>query len=133
MTSRDKQRQYSRRRRGAILDLYVLALAMFCVFAPWLFSYAGERARIDLWGTGALIAATSFAAIVAFSEWEEWITLLLGMWLVVAPWLLGFAHARAMHVCVATGGVIAYLAALQFWLAHYGDSVLLPDERDQTG
>jgi SPW repeat len=109
--------------RNAILDIYALLLAAFCFLSPWLFAYVGRIARIDLWASGALIAAVSIAAIVAFSEWEEWLNLLLGIWLVLAPWALGFARTKAMHMCVGTGGVVAYLAALQLWLAHYSDSI----------
>jgi hypothetical protein len=61
-----------------------------------------------------------------------WLTLSLGTWLAVAPWPLGFAHSRAMHMCVGAGSIIAYLAALQLWLAHYGDSVLPQGEEPQT-
>ena len=118
------QGQHSRKpQRNAILDLYTLLLAVFSFVSPWLFAYAGRIARIDLWTSSALIAAAALAAIVAFSEWEEWLNLLLGLWLVLAPWVLGFAHSRAMHMCVGAGGVVAYLAALQLWLAHYGDPV----------
>jgi SPW repeat len=122
-SSASKHRQYSKTsRRNSILDIYTLALAVFSFASPWLFGYSGETARIDLWASSALVAAVSIAAIVGFSEWEEWLTFALGIWLVAAPWVLGFAHTKAMHMCIAAGSVIVYLAALQLWLAHYGDS-----------
>jgi SPW repeat len=121
-SSQSAPRQHSETSpHNSILDIYTLLLAVFCFVSPWLFAYAGRTARIDLWASSALIAAASIAAIVAFFEWEEWLNLLLGVWLALAPWILGFAHTRAMHMCVAAGGVVAYLAALQLWLAHYGD------------
>ena len=78
---------------------------------------------MDLWASSVLIAVTSIVAIAAFSEWEEWLNLLLGIWLVLAPWILGFAHTRGMHMSVGADSVVAYLAGLQLWLAHYGDLV----------
>jgi SPW repeat len=63
-----------------------------------------EGARIDLWASGAAIAAMSVAAIIAFSDWEEWTKLLIGFWLMVSPWMLGFAHTGAMHVGIWVGG-----------------------------
>jgi SPW repeat len=133
MTSQGTQEQVSKTpRRNSIIDIYTLALAGFAFASPWLFGYAGEAARIDLWASSAVVAAFSVAAIMAFAEWQEWLTLLLGIWLAVAPWLLGFAHSRAMHTCVGAGSAIAYLAAFQLWLAHYGDSVLPQGEKPQT-
>jgi hypothetical protein len=102
-----------------ILDVYNLILAV-CLFAsPWLFAYASGAARMDLWASSVLIAIASAAAIVAFSDWKEWMNLALGIWLVLAPWILGYAHTRAMHVSIGAGIIVAYLAGLRLWLAHY--------------
>jgi len=76
---------------------------------------------MDFWVSSALIAMASAAAIGTFSDWEEWLNLVLGIWLASAPWILGYAHSRAAHVSVAAGAIVAYLAALRLWLAHYRD------------
>jgi len=34
--------------------------------------------------------------------------------------VLGFQHTTAMHVSIAIGLVVAYIAALDLWLIHYG-------------
>jgi hypothetical protein len=64
----------------------------------------------------------AIAAIMAFSEWEEWITLFLGLWLIAAPCLLGFPQAASMKISIGVGIVVAYLALLELWLIHYGSS-----------
>jgi hypothetical protein len=106
-------------RRIAALDCYTGAFGLFLFVSPWLFAYASERARVDIWTSGAAIAAISIAAIVAFSDWEEWINLLLGLWLIASPWVLGFDHTRAMHVAILIGVLVAVFAALELWLVHY--------------
>jgi hypothetical protein len=53
------------------------------------------------------------AAMVAFSDWEEWANLLLGIWLVASPSLLGFAHTNAMHFSTGVGAAVPFLAALE--------------------
>jgi SPW repeat len=73
--------------------------------------YASAAARIDFWASSAVIAVVSAAASAAFSDWEEWLNLVLGIWLASAPWILGYAHTRAAHVSVAAGAIVAYLAA----------------------
>ena len=106
-------------RRESVLDLYSLMVGLSLFASPWLFVFTSEKARIDIWATSALIAATSIIAIVMFSNWEEWLNLVLGFWLVVSPWALGFTHTKAMHVSIGAGIVVTFIAALELWLVNY--------------
>ena len=90
-------------RRESALDLYILLLSVFLFISPWLFARASETTTVDLLARGAAIAALSLAALIAFAIWEEWANLLLGIWLIVSPWVLGFAHTSAMHRSIAVG------------------------------
>ena len=105
-------------RSESVLDIYKMVLALFLFMTPWLFSFANEGAKIDLWASGAAILALSLAAFIAFSYWEEWLNFLIGSWLVVSPWVLGFAHTRAMRYSIGIGAVVAFLAALEIWLVY---------------
>jgi hypothetical protein len=73
---------------------------------------------MDLWASGAAIAALSLAAIVAFANWEEWANFALGIWLIVSPWVLGFTHTTAMHFSIGVGAAVAFLALLELWLVY---------------
>jgi|SRR5688572_21226392 uncharacterized membrane protein (DUF441 family) len=92
--------------------------AAFLFISPWLFGFAGEPAASwNAWISGLLIAGLALAAVVELREWEEWINLLLGLWVAVAPWLVGFAGvASAMWTHVGVGVVVAILAAVELWL-----------------
>jgi hypothetical protein len=105
-------------RRETILDVYNLALGAFLFVAPWLFSYAYGSAKVDDWVSSAIVIASSLAALWAFAEWEEWIGLVVGLWLIASPWMLGFQHAKAMPVNVAVGLLIAFMSAIELWLVH---------------
>ncbi len=105
-------------RRESALDLYKLLLAIFLLISPWLFAMANGTAAVDLRASGAVIAILSLAAMVAFANWEEWVNLLLGLWLIVSPWVLGFAHTRAMHFSIVVGAAVTFLAALELWLVY---------------
>ena len=105
-------------RRESALDLYNLLLSMFLFISPWLFARANEAATIDLLASGAAIAALSLGAMVAFANWEECANLLLGIWLIVSPWVLGFVHTSAMHASIGVGVMVAFLAALELWLVY---------------
>jgi len=111
-----KSRSVSWRREG-ILDVYMLAGGLFLLVSPWLFGFVYRTGRIDAELVGFLIVALSVAALLSFAEWEEWLKLALGAWLIVAPWVLGFVHTSAMHVSIIIGIVVAYLAVLEIWIA----------------
>jgi hypothetical protein len=105
-------------RRESVFDIYNLLLALFLFVTPWLFAYSNADARIDIWVSSALIAAVCLATFVAFSNWEEWINLLLGNWLIASPWVLGFTHTRAMHYSIGIGAVVAFMALLEIWIVY---------------
>jgi SPW repeat len=117
----------AKRRRETVLDVYNLALGAFLFLAPWLFSFGSGIARAEDWTSSALVIAISVAALLAFSEWEEWANLILGLWLLASPWVLGFGNT-AMRVHVAVGLMIAFISALELWLLHYDPAPL--DRRD---
>ena len=108
------------KRREWVLDLYNFCLGAFLLISPWLYTMTHETARLDTWFSGLLVAAVSAAAILAFREWEEWISLLAGIWMIVSPFVLGFAHTPAMHVNIGIGCAIVFLSGLELWLLHYG-------------
>ena len=105
-------------RKESVLDLYNLLLAIFLFVSPWLLARASGTAVVDLRVSGAIIAILSLVAMFAYADWEEWVKLLLGIWLIVSPWLLGFAHTSAMHYSIGIGVAIAFFSELELWLVH---------------
>ena len=108
-----------KRRREAVFDAYNLAVGAFLFVSPWLLGFTRENARLDTWAVGAAIVVLSLAALVVFAEWEEWLSLLLACWLIVSPWVLGFAHTKAMHWAIGIGIVSLYFSSLELWMIHY--------------
>ena len=105
-------------RKESVLDVYNLLLAVILFGAPWFLAHASRTAALDLWLSSAAVIVLSLAAMVAFSLWEEWINAALGVWLIVSPFILGFAHTRAMHFSIGIGIAITFLAALDLWLRY---------------
>jgi hypothetical protein len=105
-------------RRESALDLYNLVLAAILLVCPWLFTLTNTTARVDLWASSLAVILISLAAIAAFAKWEEWANLILGLWLIASPWILGFAHSRAMHFSIGIGLAVAFLAALELFLLY---------------
>ena len=88
------------------------------VLSPWLFAFTGIAAW-NAWIVGAAIALIAIGASVAFANWEEWTNLGLGLWAVVAPWILGFSDiAAAAYAHVLVGLLVAASAGVELWLIH---------------
>jgi hypothetical protein len=104
------------------LEIYQLALAVFLFVSPWLFAFAHGTLRINTWISAAVVVDVSAVALIAFREWEEWIACVLGVWIAVSPWVLGFQHTVAMFINLSVGILIAYLALLELWLIHHRSS-----------
>jgi hypothetical protein len=69
--------------------------------------------------SGLAIAAVSFAAVVRVKLWKEWVNLLLGLWLVAVPWVLGLRDFNPFWNFVGDGLFLAGHAAYQIiWPPH---------------
>ena len=88
--------------------------------SPWLLGFsAATYAAWNAWIVGSAVALIAAAALYASYEAEEWVNLVLGIWALLAPWLLGFsAVAAAMWVHVVAGIGVAVLAAVNIWFGH---------------
>ncbi|WP_119458710.1 SPW repeat protein [Rhodospirillaceae bacterium SYSU D60014] len=108
------------KRKEELLDWSNLVLAVALFLAPWLLGFADATASAwNAWLSAAVIAGLALAAIQAFAEWEEWGSLLLGAWVVVSPWLLGFAGiAAALWTHIVVGGLVVAVTAWRLWLMH---------------
>jgi hypothetical protein len=113
-----EENQMQNRRKESILDIYSLLLALFLFATPSLFSYRNGNASIDVWASSAAVAAVSILTLIAFSIWQEWLNLLLGAWLIISPWVVGFTHTIAMHYSIGIGTAVAFLAAIELVLVH---------------
>jgi hypothetical protein len=100
-----------------LCDVVNLSLAVVLFFSPWLFDLSGGAPWQTASIVGIIIAVLSIAALAAFAVWEEWLMLVAGLALIVAPWLLGFQDSQAMTIDVGIGVVVAVLAACEAWLA----------------
>jgi len=94
-----------------------LALAILLFISPWVLGFDAERnPSVNAWASAIVIGALALGAIGAFHEWEEWVSLVAGLWVAASPWVLGFtAIIFAMWVHVALGLLVAAAAAWEIW------------------
>jgi hypothetical protein len=110
-------------RKGAIFDVINLGLGVFLFLSPWMFGFT-NFGRHTSWMAGTAISIVALFAIVEFFESEEWINLIVGLWVATCPWTLEFFGFDAqmtmteMQTHLLVGLVVALLASLELWLAH---------------
>ena len=74
-------------------DLLNLTIGVWMIFSAFFPTLAGRPpGQIVALMSGVAIVIISFAAMVRFAPRKEVINLLLGLWLMVAPFALGFAE-----------------------------------------
>ena len=111
-------------------DWVMLALGAWLFLSPWILGFtvgvpvegaeaaaAGFTAAAwNAWILGVVIAALALWAALKFAEWHDWANGVLGVWLVVSPWILGFAAlTTAVWNHVVVGLLIVALAARELW------------------
>jgi hypothetical protein len=97
-------------------DVANLILGAFLFVSPWIFGFDAGTVSQNAYISGIVIAVLAIAALAAFAVWEEWLNLIVGLWALVSPWVLGFQGTTAMTVHVIIGAAVAILAAIELWM-----------------
>jgi SPW repeat-containing protein len=100
-----------------LCDVANLVLGAILFLSPWIFGFDAGTISQNAHITGIVIAIIAIAALAAFAVWEEWLNLIVGLWALVSPWVLGFhGTTNAMTVHVVIGALVAILAAVELWM-----------------
>ena len=85
-------------------------LGVWLVVSPLALGFRGELVAMgNFMLVGVLLVAISLGAIFVPHAWEEWTETLLGFWLAISPWVLGFNSQPAMATSLVSGLVILTL------------------------
>ena len=104
-------------------DSINLLIGAWLFVSVWVLSFASIPAA--MWNAlilGALVAILAIAALMEWREWEEWTDMLVGAWLVISPWVLGFksfvsdtaAYAATLNTIIVGVAIFAF-AAWSLW------------------
>ena len=102
-------------------DWINLVCAVLLFISPWVLGFAGElMAARTAWVGGVVIFAMAVAAMARFAEWEEWVALIVGVLVLISPWVLGFATVpAALWTCVVLGIIVALSSISEIWVVHH--------------
>jgi hypothetical protein len=104
-----------------VQDWINLICGVLLFVSPWALGFSGDlMAARTAWVGGAIIFIMSVAALAQFAEWEEWVALVVGVLVIIAPWVLGFATVHvAMWSCVVLGAVVVLSSISEIWAVHH--------------
>ena len=93
-------------------DWASFVLGLWLAMSPWLLDYSGhETATANAAFTGLVLALGSHFEVSIDEASVEWLNLAVGLWLVAAPFVLGFESVPGVAAnSIAVGAVVAWLA-----------------------
>src|SRR5580692_2928683 len=87
-----------------VQDWINLICGVLLFVSPWAFGFSGDlMAARTAWVGGVIIFIMGVAALMQFAEWEEWVTLIVGALVIIAPWDSQRSTRRCGHAsCLAS-------------------------------
>ena len=98
-------------------------LGVWLMFSPLILGFRDDLSAVaNAVIVGILLVATALGAIFFPRVWEEWTETVLGIWLAICPWILGFTSPAAKASALVTGLIVLTFAlwALQDYGAETG-------------
>jgi len=107
--------------RKSVRDWINLICGVLLFISPWALGFSGNMtAAMTAWVGGLVIAIMGLAAIIQFAEWEDWVALVAGVLMIVAPWIIGFAAVGyAAWAFVMLGLIVAVASVSEISMIHY--------------
>lgn len=104
-------------------DAFNLAIGGWLVLSAFVPTFSGPRpGQLASGLTGLLIAAISVAAMLRVEHWKEATNLVLGLWLIAAPFVLGIWTLNPILNFTLDGGFLVLHSAFQIlkppWRRH---------------
>lgn len=91
-------------------DWIILIGGIWLFISPWLLSFGDANYSWDAFIMGILLIIFSLFALGNKRIWEEWVTLIIGAWIFISPWVLGFAGRGNEWNFFIVGAVIFILS-----------------------
>jgi hypothetical protein len=92
-----------------------LLVGIWLCASPFVLQIEDAPAIRVLLAVGFLVIAAEVLTLSPLRVWEEWINVVLGLWLVVSPWFAGMASSTAAANCIVAGVLLIALAVYEIW------------------
>ncbi|TWI17291.1 SPW repeat protein [Mesorhizobium tianshanense] len=99
-------------------DWVTMLVGVYVFLSPWIIPYFFPGSTVmpvigwSHYIVGFAIAVMGMAALASFQLWQEWLILILGLWLIISPWVFGFTDTTPFHWnSVSTGIIVVIFSA----------------------
>lgn len=94
-----------------------MALGILIVLSPWITSQPDHKAVVaNALIVGILVFGVAQLEYLSLQRWEEAGAFLLGVWLLVSPFVFDYSGAEVLRIWhFVLGALVAALAVLQLW------------------
>ena len=91
-------------------------LGFWLCVSPWVLQFdLGPTATRTAIITGIVIVFVERMTLYFYRAWEEWIGVIIGLWLVICPWILSIRVPAAKGNFVVVGPLVMALAFYELW------------------
>lgn len=92
------------------------ALGFWLVLSPWTLNYADDIPALrNAAIVGFLLILIEVITLTAFRPWEEWADVVIGVWLITAPFMFDFVNPAGIANSVIVGTIVLLLALYELW------------------
>jgi hypothetical protein len=90
------------------------ALGIWLILSPWILMYWTQSPAIEnALVTGALLLLVEVVTLTTFRLWEEGVNVVLGLWLIVSPFILGIGGTATTTNFIIVGALVLILAVAE--------------------
>lgn len=91
-------------------------LGIWLIISPWVVGFSSDSAAMTNFViVGILLLIAALGASYVPKAWEEWCESVLGLWMVISPWLVRYSSNHAAKTDAVVAGIIVLI--LGFWAA----------------
>jgi hypothetical protein len=91
-------------------------LGVWLIISPWVLGFSGTvSATGNFVIVGILLLAAALGAMYVPKKWEEWVESVLGLWMIVSPWIVRYTTVHSAKVDAVVAGIV--ILVLGLWAA----------------
>jgi hypothetical protein len=96
-------------------DWATLVLGVWLCASTWLLQFSDPPAMQNLVAVGFLVIIGELFTFYTLRIWEEWINIVLGLWLIVSSWVLDITAPVAKVNALVVGLLLLAIAFYEMW------------------
>ncbi len=103
-------------------DWVDMVLGVWLAISPWVLGFTdNDAATRNALIVGVAVAVLSGSTFLVYNVIEEYVDVVLGIWLIISPWVLSFSGTTDMVAdFVIVGALVAGLSGYEIWASRHG-------------